>query len=160
MAAVARGLRFEICYAQALAADPRGRATFIANATNLIRATRGRGIILSSEASSALALRAPADVVNLLAVWGLGNDKGMDGLRSIPRSVVVNEGIKRNGFRGVIQVIEAAKKPLSPPDQEPGGKNNQKRKNASQDDGTSTISKRQMKKMRLAARAGAEASKK
>ncbi|KAG5929495.1 hypothetical protein E4U42_005760 [Claviceps africana] len=108
MAAVARGVRFEICYAQLLAADGRGRANFISNATSLFRATRGRGILLSSEAKNALALRGPADVVNLMSVWGLAREKGMDGLRSIPRSVVVNEGIKRNGFRGVVNVVQVA----------------------------------------------------
>ena len=143
MAAVARGVRFEICYAQALAADHRGRANFIANATGLVRATRGRGFVLSSEAAGALALRAPADVVNLLSVWGLGSEKGMDGLGSIPRSVVVNEGIKRNGFRGVVDVVQLAKP-------EKGSEaRNAKRKNG---DDPPPVSKRQAKKMKLAAR--------
>ncbi|KAG5929943.1 hypothetical protein E4U53_002337 [Claviceps sorghi] len=95
-------------YATLLAADGRGRANFISNATSLFRATRGRGILLSSEAKNALALRGPADVVNLLSVWGLARERGMDGLRSVPRSVVVNEGIKRNGFRGVVNVVQVA----------------------------------------------------
>ncbi|KAG5967924.1 hypothetical protein E4U32_003153 [Claviceps aff. humidiphila group G2b] len=110
MAAVTRGVRFEICYAQLFAADSRGRANFITNATSLFRATRGRGILLSSEAKTALGLRGPADVVNLMSVWGLAREKGMDGLRSVPRSVVVNEGIKRNGFRGVINIVQTATK--------------------------------------------------
>lgn len=110
MAAVARGVRFEINYAQALNADPRGRATFISNATNLIRATRGRGIMIGSEARSALELRAPADVVNLFNVWGLGNEKGMEGLGTVPRSVVVNEGMKRTGFRGVVDIVKTAER--------------------------------------------------
>ncbi|KFA55008.1 hypothetical protein S40293_02342 [Stachybotrys chartarum IBT 40293] len=155
MAAVLRGVRFEVCYAQALRADHRGRANFIANASGLVRATRGRGIILSSEAGTPLDLRGPADVINLLSVWGLGNDKGMDGLRSIPRSVVVNEGIKRNGFRGVVEVVEVAKKPEpSVGQKEPedsAASSRQKRKNAGQDE-SGQLSKRQLKKMKLAAR--------
>lgn len=111
MAAVSRGVRFEVCYAQALAADPRGRAAFIGGVSNLVRATRGRGIVLSSEAKGALALRAPADVVNLMSVWGLPSEKGMQGFGVVPRSVVVNEGIKRSGFRGVVNVVEVAEKP-------------------------------------------------
>lgn len=135
MAAVSRGVRFEINYAQALNADSRGRANFISNATNLIRATRGRGIMLSSEAKSALQLRAPADVVNLLNVWGLGNEKGMEGVGNIPRSVVVNEGMKRTGFRGVVDIVKTVERgPKEIAEQEaakakaPQAKNNKKQK--------------------------------
>ncbi|KAJ9130492.1 PHP domain-like protein, partial [Coniochaeta hoffmannii] len=79
MAAVARGLRFEICYGQFLAAkkdDARARANFLGNVAGLLRATKGRGVVVSSEAGDVLGLRAPADVVNLLAVWGLGTERG------------------------------------------------------------------------------------
>lgn len=115
MAAVARGVRFEICYGQVIggsgsAVDARGRATFIANMTELVRATRGRGIVVSSEAKSALGLRPPADVVNLMSVWGLSREHGMEGLRSIPRSVVVNEGLKRSGYKTVVDIVQVAKR--------------------------------------------------
>ncbi|KAJ1327753.1 ribonuclease P/MRP protein subunit RPP1 [Microdochium nivale] len=111
MAAINRGLRFEVCYSQILTADARGRASFIGNVIELVRATRGRGIVLSSEAKNAMGLRAPADVVNLLAVWGLGTEKGHEGLGSIPRGVVVNERVKRTGFRGVIDIVQIAENP-------------------------------------------------
>ncbi|TFB02463.1 hypothetical protein CCMA1212_005083 [Trichoderma ghanense] len=169
MAAVARGVRFELCYAQALHAnaDPRARANFISNATSLVRATRGRGIVISSEAKSAFGLRAPADVVNLFSVWGLQSEKAMEGLRTIPRSVVVNEGLKRDGFRGVINIVQVVKKPAAvegeqTDDQssaaEQGGKRkNQKRKNGGED--AQPVSKRGAKKMKLAARAAASERK-
>ncbi|KAK1767110.1 putative rnase p subunit p30 protein [Phialemonium atrogriseum] len=109
MAAVSRGIRFEICYAQALGAeDARARSNFIANLSGLVRATRGRGLVLSSETARPLDLRAPADVINLLAVWGLGTERGAEALAANPRAVVVNEGIKRRGFRGVVDVVRAA----------------------------------------------------
>lgn len=112
MAAVNRGVLFEICYGQALAAseagDTRARSNFISNLMSLVRATKGRGLVLSSEARAALDLRAPADVVNLCAVWGLSAEKGTEALGVNPRSVVVNEGIRRRGFRGVIDVIRGA----------------------------------------------------
>ncbi|PNY29407.1 ribonuclease P protein subunit 3 [Tolypocladium capitatum] len=156
MAAVARGVRFEICYAQLLAADARGRANFIANVTSLVRATRGRGFIVSSEAKTALSLRGPSDVVNLLSVWGLASERGLEGFRSIPRSVVMNEGIKRNGFRGVINILEVAPRKddggakVASSDAETKAKN-QKRKNGDDDNGE-PLSRRQAKKMKLAAR--------
>ncbi|KAK4456404.1 RNase P subunit p30-domain-containing protein [Cladorrhinum samala] len=114
MAAVARGSRFEICYSQALAAGTGGaeasrhRANFIGNVQGLVRATKGRGLVLSSEAQSALGLRGPADVVNLMAVWGLGPERGMEALGTTPRSVVVNEGVRRRGFRGVVDIVKPA----------------------------------------------------
>ncbi|CAG7558500.1 unnamed protein product [Fusarium equiseti] len=174
MAAVSRGTRFEVCYSQALVADTRGRANFISNVKSLIRATRGRGIMLSSEAKDALSLRAPADVVNLLSVWGLGNEKGMQGIGEIPRSIVMNEGIKRNGFRGVINIVEVAEQEKGPNDNadgkntgnETGKKNknkgqnqnqNQKRKNG--EENTQQISNRQAKKMKLAQRNAAAEKK-
>ncbi|KAL2130400.1 hypothetical protein VTI74DRAFT_6528 [Chaetomium olivicolor] len=119
MAAVQRGVRFEICYAQAfgnsnnnnnaVGADAaRQRANFIANVQGLIRATKGRGIVISSEARGALGLRGPADVVNLMAVWGLGPEKGFAALGEAARAVVVNEGIRRRGFRGVVDIVKTA----------------------------------------------------
>ncbi|KAK7983741.1 hypothetical protein PG989_011143 [Apiospora arundinis] len=112
MAAVSRGLRFEVCYGQTLragaSADPRTRATWIGNLMELVRATRGRGIVISSEARRVTELRGPADVVNLLAVWGLAADKGMEGLGVNPRGVVVNEGINRRGYRGVVDIMQVA----------------------------------------------------
>ncbi|KHN96880.1 RNase P subunit p30 [Metarhizium album ARSEF 1941] len=172
MAAVARGVRFEICYAQLLAADNRGRANFISNATSIIRATRGRGIIISSEAKTALCLRGPADVINLLSVWGLASDKGLQGLQSVPRSVVVNEGIKRNGFRGVINVLQVASRAVNDTnpassgdnDNEPstgtdtgrsGNKSKIQKRKQGEGDGQS-MSSRQTKKLKLAARSAGQ----
>ncbi|KAI1743304.1 RNase P subunit p30-domain-containing protein [Xylaria scruposa] len=135
MFAVSRGVRFEVCYSQVLqgpapahilgpkgskdgnggyaggagaAVDARARATFIGNVSSLVRATRGRGIIISSEARSVLGLRAPADVVNLLHVWGLSTDRATEGIGALPRGVVVNEGLKRSGFRGVVDIVNVA----------------------------------------------------
>ena len=111
MAAVQRGTRFEICYAQALqpSIDARQRSNFIGNVISLLRATKGRGIVVSSEARSALTMRGPSDVVNLLAVWGLGTERGLEAMDAGARAVVVNEGIKRRGFRGVVDIVQPAK---------------------------------------------------
>lgn len=111
MAAVHRGVLFEVCYSQLVAnSDARARGTFIANMLELVRATKGRGIVLSSEAratAGGVGLRAPADVMNLFACWGLGNEKGTEALGVHPRAVVVNEGLKRRGYRGVVDIIQA-----------------------------------------------------
>lgn len=120
MAAVKRGARFEVCYARCLPGgsdnnshpnpppDQRARAAFLGNVAELVRATRGRGIVLTSGARDALGLRAPADVVNLLAVWGLGPERGAEGLAGLPRALLANERIRRTGFRGVVDVLHVA----------------------------------------------------
>ncbi|OAA68222.1 ribonuclease p complex subunit [Niveomyces insectorum RCEF 264] len=100
-AAVRRGVHFEVCYAQALRAGGgtssgggggggggggssgtgnRARALFVANLVGLVRATRGRGLVVSS---------------------------GSAGVGPLPRSIVANEGLRRRGFRGVVDVVQA-----------------------------------------------------
>jgi len=170
MAAVHRGSRFEICYGQAVAseADARQRANFIGNVLALVRATKGRGIVVSSEARSALTLRGPADVVNLMAVWGLGPEKGSEAIGAGARAVVVNEGIRRRGFRGVVDIVrpagedeeaaKARKEAVERSKEAKAGKGKQKgqsqgqgqkRKNGEGDgEGQVTLSKRQAKKLR------------
>ncbi|KAH6701621.1 hypothetical protein VD0002_g8327 [Verticillium dahliae] len=181
MAAVARGLRFEICYAHALRAGggpdaAQARAAFVANFQALARATRGRGLVVSSAAQSALQLRGPADVVNLLAVWGLGAERGMEALRGNPRGVVVNEGLKRTSYKSVINVVETAARAGdtemkdigadtgtgAPQEGGKKGKNAAKRKNdesgaAVGAEQPQVISKRQAKKLRLAQKEAAAA---
>lgn len=131
--AVSRGLKFEVSYAQLFSAARR--ANFIGNVMSLIRATGGKGLVISSGAGRAVELRAPRDVINLLSVWGLGTERGTEGFGSVPRSVVVNEGAKRAGYRGVVEVVRAVPGPA--PGREEGaedgenakGKKNKKRKN-------------------------------
>jgi ribonuclease P/MRP protein subunit RPP1 len=105
-------VRFEIAYAQPLLADPAAKRNLISNATGLIRATRGgRGIIISSEASKAVGCRAPWDVVNLAAIWGLAQDRGYEAVSKEARSVVVSAKLKRSSFRGVVDVVYGGEKP-------------------------------------------------
>jgi ribonuclease P/MRP protein subunit RPP1 len=59
------------------------------NAASLIRATRGRGIIISSEARKAVGVRAPFDVMNLATLWGLSQEKGREAVGGLSRTVVV-----------------------------------------------------------------------
>lgn len=111
--ALQRGIKIEICYAPAiLESDGQARRNVISNATQLIRATRGKGLVISSEARRALSLRSPCDVINLACVWGLGQEKGVEAVGRQPRSAVVQAGMKRTGFRGVIDVVYGGEKPM------------------------------------------------
>ncbi|KAF9337352.1 hypothetical protein BG006_005159 [Podila minutissima] len=62
--AVERGIYFELCYSAAIR-DATARRNLISNAQSLIRVTRGKNIILSSQAMKAMELRGPYDIVNL-----------------------------------------------------------------------------------------------
>jgi ribonuclease P/MRP protein subunit RPP1 len=105
-AALQRGIRFEICYAGGvLGGGTEARRNLISGATALIRATRGRGIIISSEAKSALGLRGPWDLVNLAAVWGLSQERGKEAVCEETRKVVQLARLKRESFRGVVDVV-------------------------------------------------------
>lgn len=140
--ALHRGIKFEICYAPGiLASDSNARRNLISNATQLIRATRGRGIIISSETKRAVGCRGPWDVINLAAIWGLGQEKGREAVGLEARSVVVQAEMKRRSYRGVVDVVYGGEKPAmsKPPDdvvkgntrshgQQQGTTNGQKRK--------------------------------
>ena len=111
--ALQRGIRFEVCYGPGVLNSDGGasRRNLISNATQLIRATRGKGIVISSEAKRALACRGPADVVNLAVLWGLGQERGMEAVGKEARSVVVQAEMKRRSFRGVVDVVYGGEKP-------------------------------------------------
>ncbi|KAF2808572.1 PHP domain-like protein [Mytilinidion resinicola] len=111
--AIERGVRFEICYAPGiLAVDGAARRNLIGNVVGLIRATRGgRGLVISSEAKTALAYRAPSDVINLASVWGLGQERGKDAVCKEARGVTVTAQLKRTSYRGVVDVVYGGEKP-------------------------------------------------
>ncbi|KAJ3301866.1 Ribonuclease P protein subunit p30 [Kappamyces sp. JEL0829] len=66
--AISRGIVFELTYACALR-DALTRRTFITNAYALIKATKGKNVILSSGARDALELRRPFDVINMTTLF-------------------------------------------------------------------------------------------
>ena len=103
--AIQRGIRFEICYSPGITGGSDARRNLIGGATALIRATRGRGIIISSEARSALGLRGPWDVVNLAVVWGISQERGKEAVCEEARKVVQFARLKRESYRGVVDVV-------------------------------------------------------
>ncbi|KAK6541178.1 hypothetical protein TWF694_008547 [Orbilia ellipsospora] len=112
--AISRGIRFEITYAASIN-DNSARRNLLQNAAAMIRATKGKGIVLSSEARKAVSCRAPFDVINLATLWGLNQEKGKDAISKGPRAVMLQAKIKRQSHRGVIEVVEGGgiPKPVS-----------------------------------------------
>lgn len=105
-AAVQRGVRFEICYSGGVTGAGDARRNLIAGAGALIRATRGRGIIVSSEAAAALGVRAPWDVINLATVWGLSPERAKEAICEEAGRLTRLAGMKRSSFRGVVDIVE------------------------------------------------------
>ncbi|KAJ5818229.1 hypothetical protein N7474_003820 [Penicillium riverlandense] len=110
-AAISRGVRLEICYGPGVTGSGLdARRNLIGNATALIRATRGRGIIVSSEARKALGLRGPWDVINLSCVWGLSQERGKEAICEEARKVTALAKLKRTSWRGIVDVVHGGEK--------------------------------------------------
>jgi ribonuclease P/MRP protein subunit RPP1 len=121
-AALKRGIRFEICYSPGISGGTDARRNVISGATALIRATRGRGIILSSEVRDVLALRAPNDVMNLVQVWGLGQERGKEAVCEEAARVVKLAALKRESYRGVIKIVDGGRPAQAEAAQDESGK--------------------------------------
>ncbi|KAK9370656.1 RNase P subunit p30-domain-containing protein [Lipomyces kononenkoae] len=105
-AAVARGIKFEICYSPSTRqGDNNVRRNLISNAAALFRATRGKGIIISSAAMSALECRGPYDVANLATLWGFTQEKGKAAVATDARAVVVHARMRRRSYKQVVEIM-------------------------------------------------------
>lgn len=142
-----------------MSSDPVARRNLIQNATAIIRATRGRGLVISSEARDALGCRGPADVVNLACIWGLGSEVGHEAVSKEARRCVGAARLKRSSYRGAVDVVYGGVKP----DKSEKGRKEQgqqvggNKRKAEDDDG---LSKRQRKKLAHEARMKAAAEAK
>jgi ribonuclease P/MRP protein subunit RPP1 len=164
--AVDRGIKIELCYGPGITALERNmRKQLIENATAIIRTTKGRGLIISSEAASPLQCRAPADIVNLAAIWGLGQERGVEAVTKEARSVVVTAQFKRTSYRGVVDVVYGGEKPVKVKEAKKDlGRNKRKAAEMSvendKDSVEQPLSKTQMKKRAFKAKEEAAAAKK
>eukprot|EP01135_Chromosphaera_perkinsii_P008011 Nk52_evm83s1073 gene=Nk52_evmTU83s1073 len=76
--AIERGLYFEITYSASIR-DSSARRNLFHNAASLLRATKGKNVIISSAAERALDLRTPFDIANLATLFGLNcRGKGLE----------------------------------------------------------------------------------
>ncbi|ORY01412.1 ribonuclease P protein subunit p30 [Basidiobolus meristosporus CBS 931.73] len=101
--AIERGIHFEISYSACIK-DSTARRHLISNAINLIRVTRGKNIIVTSEAQRAMELRGPYDIINLCSLFGLNQAAARDCLTINCRSVIYHSETRRNVHKGVVSV--------------------------------------------------------
>ena len=97
-----RGVYFEILYAPILR-EPGSRRQIFTNAQALTRETRGRGIVLSSGARTAIELRGPYDVVNLGTFLGLTEQQAHAAVGK-NAVAVVEHARKRKSYRGTLSI--------------------------------------------------------
>lgn len=106
-AAISRGLNFEICFGAALR-EAGSRRQLFANAQALCRETRGRNIIISSSARSAMELRGPHDVINLATMFGLSQQQAQQAI-SGNVAAAVQHAAERKAYKGVLSIKVATK---------------------------------------------------
>lgn len=101
-AALENGVHFEVTYAQAVADDgTKARRNLISGARDLLRVTNGKGVFFSSGATEALSLRAPYDVINLGAIFGLNPAAARDAISNNCRSLLLRSQTRKT-YRGVV----------------------------------------------------------
>lgn len=99
-AAVDRGIKLEICYMTSNNND--SRKNIISNSSAIIRATRKRGIVVSSEADSPLGCKSPYDVTNMAVLWGLDHMHARDAVGKTAGLVVKNAFLRKNSYKQVV----------------------------------------------------------
>lgn len=110
LAAIKRNLYFEIKYTPCLS-DSAGRRYFFSNASNLVRLTGGKNLVLSSGATRDILLRSPYDVLNLGILSGLKYGQALDSI-STSCLAVLEHADKRRGIKGGVQVVATDDVPM------------------------------------------------
>ncbi|XP_070539901.1 ribonuclease P protein subunit p30-like [Ptychodera flava] len=106
-AAIERGIHFEINYAPAVR-DSTARRNIISNALSLMSMCKGKNIILSSDAESAMELRGPYDVANLGFLFGMKESQAKDAVSMNCRSVLLHADTRRNTAKAAVSVTHTA----------------------------------------------------
>lgn len=84
--------------------NPESRKHLISNAAHIIRSSRSRGILVSSEAYSPVVCRGPYDVVNLATTWGLDHMRARNAIERVPQAVMKSGDLRSNSYKQVIQL--------------------------------------------------------
>ncbi|BGP43076.1 RNA-binding RNA processing protein rpp1 [Rhodotorula kratochvilovae] len=95
------------------------RRNWIAGAREVVRATEGRGVVVSSGAVRAGEMRAPEDLINLCALIGMPPAQAKDALTVNPQRAVMRGLSLRQTYRGVLSnptlLTHAADPAAAPP---------------------------------------------
>lgn len=84
--------------------NKESRRHLLTNAAHLIRSSRKKAILVSSEAYSPVVCRGPYDVVNLATTWGLDHMRAREGIEKVAMAVVKAGHLRRSSYKQVIQL--------------------------------------------------------
>ncbi|KAI8827043.1 RNase P subunit p30-domain-containing protein [Fimicolochytrium jonesii] len=105
--ALQHGVFFEIAYGAAIR-DATARRHLISHAAALVQATKGKNILITSEAQKAMEIRGPYDVINLATIFGMTREQAKNALDANCRAVVLHAATRRQTHRGVLSMESAA----------------------------------------------------
>ncbi|KAG7661295.1 RPP1 [[Candida] subhashii] len=113
---IEKGIKFEICYSS-LVSGSIGYANvgnetnvnlikknFFSNVLQLVRATRSRGIVVSSGATQPLQIRNSNDILVLLKTLGLDRSRAKSCISVNPERVLVNGRLRVKSYKQTISV--------------------------------------------------------
>jgi len=104
--AMKRGIHFEISIGVALR-DSAARKHLISNSLELMRITRGKNIIITSNAMKAIELRGPYDLANLGNLFGMNSDIAKKAI-SMRCASVIAHGEARKTQKTVLKMISVS----------------------------------------------------
>lgn len=102
-AATSRGVVVEVCYAPVLG-DATSRRNWFAGVAQVVRAARGRGVVVSLGAATAVVCRAPFDVSNWMVLAGWDSSRAVEAMGTVAKKVVLGGVVRRKGHKGVVVV--------------------------------------------------------
>ncbi|KAG8936665.1 hypothetical protein FRC02_000123 [Tulasnella sp. 418] len=100
--AIKNGAAFEICYGPAVAVggDEINRRNWWANAREVVRATSGKGVLLSG-GGEGCEVRGPKDVINLATILGMKQDQALHAVTTLAKSVTIRAQTRKT-YRAVL----------------------------------------------------------
>jgi len=117
--ALRNGAVFEISYASAL--DNTAKRNWWAAAREVVRVTKGKGLIVTGGSAEVADLRAPKDVGNLVTFLGLAQDMAHNAATTIPKSLVLRAQTRKT-YRAVFSEPRVVIPATSPAERAvPGG---------------------------------------
>lgn len=100
--AIRKGKYFEISYNALF--DSTKKRTCLTNCINIIKATKGKNLIVTSDVSSQIFHRSAIDLCSLLVTLGMSRDKALMCIRDTPDKCV-KSARNRKTFKGIIEIV-------------------------------------------------------
>ncbi|PVU95816.1 hypothetical protein BB561_001587 [Smittium simulii] len=101
--AISNGIFFELPYAPAII-NSSFRRFWLSNAATIAKSTRGKNLLLSSDADNYFDLRSPYDAAMLLSITGLNLGLAKQAISAAPRLCLFASDSRKYAFKSVVLV--------------------------------------------------------